>query len=151
MNALTSVQLVVFDTDDARLRQLEDAARHLDCVEFVGGTGPAVTKKAKLDAMLVTPMRAERFGIGPPFPLAQARVHEARASDVNAGFPPWERCVRRTQSQPSLKRSVPDDVGAWPRMMRAGVRTTPARFRSEVVAIHRAEAVAVGVGVAATV
>jgi hypothetical protein len=32
-------------------------------------------------------MRAERFGIGPPFPIAEANVHKARALDIDAGFP----------------------------------------------------------------
>jgi hypothetical protein len=47
MSEPIAIQLVVFDADDTRLRQLATDARHLDYIEFVGGTGPAVTNKNK--------------------------------------------------------------------------------------------------------
>lgn len=81
-------QLILYDTGPDFFESLAAYKSELPFVRFEIGKLPHVTHVAALDASWTTPMGAlELYGINPPFPLHEARVHRTPETKLKKGHP----------------------------------------------------------------
>jgi hypothetical protein len=85
---MINFELVVFGTNRRALEQLASVGTNLKYVRFVEGVGPVVARGEKLDAVLMTLMEAERFGIAPPFRDDEAVVARTPEWAISKGIAP---------------------------------------------------------------
>jgi hypothetical protein len=84
---MTNLEIVCFSPDAHLVRLLSDSMK-LPYLVFIHGNGIEATSAAKLDALLVTWMQAEYFGITPKFEPHKAEVLTTPQAQVNRGLPP---------------------------------------------------------------
>ena len=82
-------KIVVFGTNRRALEQLAGVSTNLHYVDFAEGVGPVVARRENLDAILMTLMEAERFGVEPPFREDEAVIAPTPEWAVLKGIAPY--------------------------------------------------------------
>ena len=85
---MMSIQLILYDTDEARVRTLEAALHGGPDVAVFFGNGPAATSECELDALWLTAVQGERFGLPIPAPGACV-IGRNIPSMLAKGLPPF--------------------------------------------------------------
>jgi hypothetical protein len=93
--------LVVYGRDSHALQRLIVADPHIPRLSFAEGSGPEVTRREHLDAILVTAMEAEYLGVPWPLPLGKAVV-ATRAGNAPEGLPRY--IVAGVRIEPAVVR-----------------------------------------------
>lgn len=85
---MTPLELVIFDPDPEAVRSLRSALG-LPFVSIVQGNGKQAAGSSRLDALWLTWMQAEQFGVTPIVEPHSAVVSSMAPSFVSRGFPPF--------------------------------------------------------------
>lgn len=81
--------VVVFGTNQRALDQIAGLSTNLHYLDFAEGVGPVVVRRENLDAVLMTLMEAERFGVEPPFRDDEAIIARTPEWAVLKGIAPY--------------------------------------------------------------
>jgi hypothetical protein len=98
----------------------------------VQGNGIEATRAAGLDALLLTWMQAERFGITPVLEPHTSKVFPTRAEDVRKGYPPF--IVAGVMLTPSDSREAKRQLEI---VIRAMLRAVDDFYATSGIRIHR--------------
>jgi hypothetical protein len=114
---MADIQLVVYGTNLNAMQALEAESNLKETLTFFHGNALDATKSQGLDALLITIMQAERFGISPPFPLNESVVAMTRTDEIAKGIPRF--LVAGVRIDANSLRDWGNEVGTF---LKAGIR-----------------------------
>jgi hypothetical protein len=80
---------MIFDSDMDWVNRIKSAIGPCDGIFVYVGDGPSATANCHLDAFLLTPMQAERFGVPIEFRMDSCEVRNTIPSMLTKGLPPY--------------------------------------------------------------